>query len=72
MELSDIEAYDGVVSLLLRESLEDECHPKHTVSSRSGDQDGHEKCTGAHSSFSHVCFHCPLTDNLLHSISWTP
>jgi hypothetical protein len=40
MELSDIEAYNGVFSLHLRKSLEDGCHPIHTVSARSGDQDG--------------------------------
>jgi hypothetical protein len=72
MELSDIEVYDGVVSLHLRESLEDGRHLTCTVSGRSVDQDGHEKCTGAYSSFSHVCFYCPLTDNFLNSISWTP
>src|SRR2546423_11965625 len=54
MELSDIEAYNGVFSLHLRKSLEDGCHPIYTVSARSGDQDGHEKCTGAHSSSFHV------------------
>jgi hypothetical protein len=38
MELSDIEVYAVVVPLHLRESLEDERHPMHTVSRRSGDQ----------------------------------
>ena len=47
MELSDIEVQEVVVPLHLRESLEDGRRPTHTVSGRSGDQDGHEKCTRA-------------------------
>ena len=38
---------EGVVPLHLRESLEDGRHSTYTVSGGSGDQDGHEKCTGA-------------------------
>lgn len=63
MELSDIEVYNVVFSLHLRESLEDGRHLTYTVSGRSGDKDGHEKYTGAHSSFLHVCFYYPLADH---------
>jgi hypothetical protein len=51
MELSDVGVYDVIVSVHLRESLEDERHPTYTVSGRSGNQDGHEKRTEAYSSF---------------------
>jgi hypothetical protein len=45
MELSELEAYLGVVPLYLRKSLEDGGHPTHTICGGSGDQDGHEKRT---------------------------
>ena len=56
---------EGVVPLLLRESLEDGRHLTHTVSGGSGDQDGHEKYTGARSFSVHSAIHCQLPDNFL-------
>jgi hypothetical protein len=54
MELSEVEVYEGVVHLHLRESVEDGRHLTHTASSRSGTQDGHEKYTRARP-FSFTC-----------------
>jgi hypothetical protein len=45
MAVSDLETYVVGIPLHLRKSLEDGCHPIHTVSGGPGDQDGHEKRT---------------------------
>jgi hypothetical protein len=64
---------EGVVPLHLRESLEDGRHPTHMVSGGSGDQDGHEKCTGAGSFSVLVCLSIVRSLTFFfHSISWTP
>ena len=64
---------EGVVPLHLRESLEDGRYSAHTVSGGSGDQDGHEKCTGAGSYSVLVLLSIVrILTIFFHSISWTP